>query len=79
MKPRLPQASVLFREQYGWTAAQQDAAESYDPRIRAFQREQGMTERDWTQQSRDRTRGPQSMAGRHVLRDVLAGMGFDLR
>jgi nitroreductase len=79
VKPRLPQASVLFREQYGWTAAHQDAAESYDPRIRAFQREQGMAQRDWTEQARDRTRGPQSMAGRHVLRDVLERLGFELR
>jgi nitroreductase len=79
VKPRLPQASVLFRERYRWTDAHQDAAESYDVRIRAFQREQGMAEKDWTQQSRDRTRGPKSMAGRHVLRDVLQRLGFDLR
>jgi len=79
VKPRLPQTSVLFREQYDWTDAQRTAAESYNPRIRAFQREQGMTERDWTEQSRDRTRGPTSMAGRHILRDVLERMGFELR
>jgi nitroreductase len=79
VKPRLPQESVCFRERYGWTDAHQAAAESYDPRIRAFQREQGMPEKDWTQQARDRTRGPQSMAGRHVLRDILERLGFDLR
>jgi nitroreductase len=79
VKPRLPQASVLFRERYDWTDAQQGAAESYDARLRAFQREQGMAETDWTRQSRDRTRGPRSMAGRHVLRDVLQRLGFDLR
>ena len=79
VKPRLPQASVLFREQYRWTDAQAQAAESYNPLIRAFQREQGMAEKDWTQQARERTRGPSSMAGRHVLRDVLARLGFELR
>jgi nitroreductase len=79
VKPRLPQASVLFREQYRWTDAQAEAAKSYDPRIRAFQREQGMVEKDWTVQARERTRGPQSMAGRHVLREVLNGLGFELR
>jgi nitroreductase len=79
VKPRLPQTSVLYREQYAWTDAQRVAAESYDPRIRAFQREQGMAEKDWTLQARDRTRGPQSMAGRHVLRDVLERLGFALR
>jgi len=78
VKPRLPQSSVLFREQYGWTDAQRVAAESYDPRIRAFQREQGMAERDWTEQARERTRGPHTMAGRHVLRDVLERLGFAL-
>jgi nitroreductase len=79
VKPRLPQTSVLHREQYEWTDAHRVAAESYDPRIRAFQREQGMAERDWTEQARDRTRGPQTMAGRHVLRDVLERLGFALR
>ena len=78
VKPRLPQASVLFREQYDWTA-QQAAAEAYNPRIRAFQREQGMAEKDWTVQARERTRGPSSMAGRHVLKDVLHRLGFELR
>jgi nitroreductase len=79
VKPRLPQTSVLFREQYRWTDAQAQAAEGYNPAIRAFQREQGMVEKDWTQQARERTRGPSSMAGRHVLRDVLAKLGFELR
>jgi nitroreductase len=79
VKPRLPQASVLFEEQYSWTEAQQAAAESYDPHIRAFQREQGMVEKNWTVQARERTRGPQSMAGRHILREVLNRLGFELR
>lgn len=70
VKPRLPQASVLFHERYAWTDAQEQAAWHYDGRLKQFQREQGMPER---------TRGPWSMAGRHVLRDVLSGLGFDLR
>jgi nitroreductase len=79
VKPRLPQAAVLFREQYAWTEAQRAAAEAYNPRIRAFQREQGMPEKDWTLQARERTRGPSSMAGRHALKDVLHALGFPLR
>ena len=79
VKPRLPQASVLYREQYGWSQAHAEAAESYNPRIRDFQREQGMVEKDWTVQARERTRGPSSMAGRHILRDVLNDLGFRLR
>lgn len=79
VKPRLPQESVLFREQYAWTPDHRMAAKAYDPRIRAFQREQGMPEKDWTLQARERTRGPSSMAGRHVLREVLNSLGFELR
>lgn len=79
VKPRLPQEAVLFREHYAWTADQRAAAEAYNPRLRAFQRAQGMHEKDWTQQVRERTRGPQSMAGRHVLKDVLNQLSFQLR
>jgi nitroreductase len=79
VKPRLPQASVFFRERYEWDDAQREAAESYNPRIRSFQREQAMPELDWTVQAAQRTRGPESMAGRHVLREVLGDLGFELK
>ncbi|QNQ08494.1 NADPH-dependent oxidoreductase [Sphingomonas alpina] len=79
IKPRLPQASVLFHEHYAWTEAQVEAARHYDERLRGFQREQGLIERDWSDQASERTRGPWSMAGRHVLRDVLGELGFQLR
>jgi nitroreductase len=79
IKPRLPQAAVLFREQYAWGDAQRAAVDAYNPRIRAFQREQGMVEQDWTVQAGNRTRGPESMVGRHVLREVLNGLGFELK
>jgi nitroreductase len=79
VKPRLPQEAVLFREQYAWSADHHAAVESYNPRIRAFQREQGMVEQDWTVQAVNRTAGPESLAGRHVLREVLGKLGFELR
>ncbi len=48
IKPRSkPQEAVLHREQYS-AAAQSTAFVAYDRRIREFQREQGMTETDWT-------------------------------
>jgi len=78
IKPRLPQAAVLYEEAYAWTSAQRAAAESYGPALAAFQQEQGLPERDWIEQATARTRGPESMAGRHVLRDVLNQMGFPL-
>lgn len=79
VKPRLPQPAVLFREQYRWDGPQAEAVQAYNPRLRAFQRRQGMVEQDWTTQAVNRTAGPDSMAGRHVLRTVLQGLGFDLR
>ncbi len=45
----------------------------------AFQQEQGMAERGWTELVGDRTRGPDSMAGRHAAPDVLGDLGFALR
>ena len=79
IKPRLPQSSVLFRETYGWTDTQDEGLRSYNDHLRAFQREEVLAERDWTDIAGDRTRGPESMAGRHVLRDVLDDLGFPLR
>jgi nitroreductase len=79
VKPRLPQSAVLFHERYSPAEEQGAGAPDYDAALRAFQREQGLPERDWSDQALERTRGPESMAGRHVLRDVLHGMGFALR
>ncbi len=78
VKPRQPREAVLFREQYGWGDAQKAAIAAYNPRLRAFQREQGMTEQDWTVQATNRIAGPQSMAGRHRLQDFLEELGFQL-
>ena len=76
IKPRLPQAAVLFEETYAWTPAQRAAAEAYGPALRTFQRDQGLPERNWIDQACDRTKGPESMADRHVLRAVLEQLGF---
>ncbi len=78
VKPRLPQEAVLFRERYGEAAAPRPLA-AYDARLRSFQREQEMPERDWTEQASQRVRGPDSLAGRDVLRDVLHRLGFALK
>lgn len=77
VKPRLPQEAVLFREHYG-SAGSTAALAAYDVRLRGFQREQGMPERDWSEQASQRVRGIESLAGRHLLRDVLHGLGFRL-
>jgi nitroreductase len=77
VKPRLPQEAVLFGEQYGSENSAAGIA-AYDRRLRSFQREQGMVERDWTEQASQRVRGIASLAGRDVLRSVLHRLGFRL-
>lgn len=78
VKPRLPQEAVLFREQYD-RDAQREAINAYNARLRDFQREQGMTERDWSEQATQRVRGAEALSGRDRLRDVLHGLGFGLK
>jgi nitroreductase len=78
VKPRLPQEAILFREKYGSPAAA-EALAVYDQRLREFQREQGLPERDWTEQAAQRVRGPEALAGRDVLSSVLQGLGFGLK
>jgi nitroreductase len=78
IKPRLPQPAVLHREQY--SAEPQSAAfAEYDKRIRAFQREQRMTEIDWTQQVTTRVQTAASLHGRDRIREALGILGFALR
>jgi len=79
VKPRLPQDSVLFRETYRWEHTQDEALGSYNERLRAFQLEQQLAARDWTDIVAQRTRGPEAMAGRHLLRQVIDHLGFPLR
>jgi nitroreductase len=78
VKPRLPQEAVLFRETYG-VGDKSHALAAYDRRLRTFQREQAMVERDWTEQAAQRVGGAHlARSGRHLLRDILRGLGFGL-
>jgi nitroreductase len=78
VKPRLPQEALLFRELYG-AGDNSPALAAYDRRLRTFQREQAMVERDWTEQATQRV-GDEHLArsGRHRLHDILHGLGFGL-
>ena len=78
VKPRLPQSAVLHREQYS-AAAQSAAFTDYDLRIRNFQREQAMTETDWTQQATNRVKTAASLHGRDRMCEALRNLGFALR
>lgn len=79
VKPRLPQETVLHRETYE-LAAQDRAIERYNETMLAFYREQQMeVNGDWAQHSAQRVAGPQSLSGRHTLRETLRALGFELR
>ncbi len=77
VKPRLPQEAVLFRERYD-TDDSAAAIAAYDRRLRSFQREQRMVERDWSEQASQRVRGAEALAGRDRLRATLNHLGFRL-
>jgi len=79
IKPRLPQEAVLFRERYGRAAAERTAIDTYNQRLRAFQREEGLTAQDWSTQASDRVRDAKALNGRDVLRAVLNDLGFPLK
>jgi nitroreductase len=78
VKPRLPRAVVLHREQYDPAGREADVAR-YDATARDFQREQGMHEQDWTQQSIDRVKDAVALRGRDRMREALRNLGFELR
>lgn len=79
IKPRLPQAAVLFDETYDWGPTQAEAVKAYDEVLRQFQATQQMRPQDWSAQATSRIAGPQTLSGRHVLRAVLERMGFGLK
>lgn len=79
IKPRLPQAAVLHREVYQ-PAQIPPAVERYNATMNAFYTAQQMNvEGDWVDHSSRRVAGPQSLSGRHVLREVLHRLGFQLK
>ena len=78
VKPRLPQSSVLHREQYDASVRPDDLAR-YDRILRAFQAEQSMAPVDWTQQLSQRIGSVAALKGRDKLAGVLKSLGFKLK
>jgi nitroreductase len=78
VKPRLPRPVVLHREQYAGGSREAEIAR-YNATVRGFQREQGMREQDWTQQSIDRVKDAAALRGRDRMRAALRALGFELR
>ena len=69
---------MLHHEQYS-APGQSAAFAAYDRRIREFQREQGMTETDWTQQATNRVKDAKALHGRDRIRAALNTPGFPVR
>lgn len=78
IKPRLPPALVLHREQYGAGYAPEPVT-AYDGAIQDFQSEQKIPQVPWSRQALARVAGPQSLSGRDRMRDALTALGFALR
>ncbi|MCS4095794.1 hypothetical protein FHT76_007514 [Rhizobium sp. BK176] len=77
VKPRLPQSTVLHREQYSDRARTRDLA-GYKKALRSFQTEQAMPAIDWTNQVRNRIGTVEALKGRHVLAAAARRLGFRL-
>ena len=78
VKPRLPQAAVLYREQYAPAPVEQEVG-GYDAAMRAFYASQGLAPAAWSEHSMARLRSADDLKGRHRLKQALAGLGFALR
>ena len=77
IKPRLPQRVVLHRERYDATLPQ-EALDSYDATLSAFQRSENMKEIGWTGAMKVRWRDARSINGRDRIRLALVALGFKL-
>jgi nitroreductase len=78
VKPRLPQAVVLHREQYD-AAVQTPGIARYNDILAGFQVQQGQSDARWTERSIERWRTRESLHGRDRLREALHALGFELR
>ncbi len=74
VKPRLPQQAVLHHERFDADTA--DAGiDAYDARLGDYNARYGLPG-TWSGRVLDRLAGPDSMAGRHVLRATLERLGL---
>lgn len=77
VKPRLPAAAVLSREQHQATPA--EAVAAYDGVLGGFYARQGLPASDWSAHALGRLATAADLKGRHRLRDALHDQGFALR
>ena len=77
IKPRLPVGAVLHRERYDADAADLHVP-TYDQRLAAYNGRFGLPG-NWSARVLDRLAGPQSLSGRHRLREQLERLGLPSR
>ena len=77
VKPRLPQAAVLHHETYDAAAADAHIG-TYDERLADYNGRFGLRG-GWSERVLSRLRGPEALAGRHVLRASLERLGLPSR
>ena len=77
VKPRLPQRVVMHREHYD-ASLPQEALDSYDATLSAFQRSENMKEIGWTGAMKGRWRDAKSINGRDKIKSALLALGFKL-
>ncbi|EHH67939.1 putative oxidoreductase [Gluconobacter morbifer G707] len=77
-KPRLGQDVVIHHERYS-AVGEAEGIAAYDRVADAYQQEQGLPHRAWTEIVARRVESYKGLGGRHVLRTVLARMGFPLK
>jgi len=81
VKPRLPQAVVLHQDRYAFAEPEQARIEDYDQRMRDFYTSQRMPvpEGGWSWHTARRFATVAALNGRHLLREALGRLGFELR
>lgn len=77
VKPRLPQRVILHREHYD-SSLPQEAIDSYDAALMAFQKNEKLAEVGWTKAMKSRWRDAKSINGRDRIRSALSSLGFKL-
>ena len=78
VKPRLPQAAILYHDTYGNPAEPQLRA-GYDAHMAAFSQRNEMTQDTWTRRVVGRMGKIAAMGGRDKLVAALNAMGFPLK
>jgi len=77
VKPRLPQTAILHREHYQ-VEPEAEAVALYDQIFGEFYAAQKLPPQQWTHQSANRIKGPESLGGRARIAEAIRNLGFTI-